>query len=118
MNKVDSVKETKKSLHSTYLFRSTTVYYKELCNQMKEFPKDIQEYIYMEKPRENWYFLSVFQNANKAIIVSNFGTIRDAKSDFMISVLRPYATSTPRYVRDPIDFINILKSIGNLIIPL
>ncbi|XP_074805210.1 uncharacterized protein LOC141985201 [Natator depressus] len=47
-------------------------------------------------------------------VISGIGTLTAGLSGYVDSLLRPYATSTPSYLRDTTDFLRKLQSVGDL----
>nr|XP_048706612.1 uncharacterized protein LOC125636878 [Caretta caretta] len=87
---------------------------------LKKLPEKAQDQIRTDTPLEprpgKFYLLpKIHKPGNPGRpIISGIGTLTAGLSGYVDSLLRPYATSTPSYLRDTTDFLRKLQSIGDL----
>ncbi|CAM4615229.1 unnamed protein product [Caretta caretta] len=87
---------------------------------MNKLPEKAQDQIRTDTPLEPrpgiFYLLpKIHKPGNPGRpIISGIGTLTAGLSGYVDSLLRPYATSTPSYLRDTTDFLRKLQSIGDL----
>ncbi|XP_054846214.1 uncharacterized protein LOC129336859 [Eublepharis macularius] len=125
MDKQNYIQEAERQLSNTTFYKilpadPTEQYKRELNKILKTLPVDIQECIHTDTPQEprpgKFYLLPKIHKLGNTgrPIVSGRDTITVGVSGYMDSILRPYATSTPSYLRDTTDFLRKIQSIDNL----
>ncbi|XP_065414590.1 uncharacterized protein LOC135973774 [Chrysemys picta bellii] len=125
MNKLEYDQEAARQLSNTTFYRPlssdpTEDYLKKLHHLLKKLPDKAQEQICTDtclEPRPGVFYL--LPKIHKPgypgrPIISGIGTLTSGLSGYVDSLLRPYATSTPSYLRDTTDFLRKLQSIGDL----
>ncbi|KAM9113603.1 uncharacterized protein ACDP82_020249 isoform 1-T1 [Pangshura tecta] len=125
MNKLEYEQEAARQLSNTTFYRPlssdpTEDYQKKLHHLLKKLPEKAQEQICTDtcpEPRPEAFYLlpKIHKPGNPGCpIISSIGTLTVGLSGYVDSLLRPYATSTPSYLCDTIDFLRKLQSIGDL----
>ncbi|XP_050781640.1 uncharacterized protein LOC127035616 [Gopherus flavomarginatus] len=123
MNRSDYQKEAARQLSNTKFYRPlpsdpTEEYTKKLQHLLRTLPTLTPEEINIPlEPRPGLFYLlpKIHKPRNPGRpIISGTGTLTEGLSGYMDSLLRPYATSTPSYLRDTTDFLRKLQCIGVL----
>uniref|UniRef100_A0A452HSB8 Reverse transcriptase domain-containing protein n=1 Tax=Gopherus agassizii TaxID=38772 RepID=A0A452HSB8_9SAUR len=123
MNRSDYQKEAARQLSNTKFYRPlpsdpTEEYTKKLQHLLRTLPTLTPEEINIPlEPRPGLFYLlpKIHKPGNPGRpIISGIGTLTEGLSGYMDSLLRPYATSTPSYLRDTTDFLRKLQCIGDL----
>ncbi|XP_050794677.1 uncharacterized protein LOC127044172 [Gopherus flavomarginatus] len=119
----DYQKEAARQLSNTEFYRPlssdpTEEYTKKLHHLLRTFPTLTQEQINTPlQPLPGLFSLlpKIHKPGNPGRpIISGIGTLTEGLSGYVDSLLRPYATSTPSYLRDTTDFLRKLQCIGDL----
>ncbi|CAM4539213.1 unnamed protein product [Lepidochelys kempii] len=125
MNRSEYEQEAARQLSNTSFYKplpydATESYQKQLQHLLKKLPEKAQDQIRTDTPLEPrpgiFYLLpKIHKPGNPGRpIISGIGTLTAGLSGYVDSLLRPYATSTPSYLRDTTDFLRKLQSIGDL----
>ncbi|XP_074981174.1 uncharacterized protein LOC142070971 [Caretta caretta] len=125
MNRSEYEQEAARQLSNTSFYKPlpsdpTESYQKQLQHLLKKLPEKAQDQIRTDTPLEPrpgiFYLLpKIHKPGNPGRpIISGIGTLTAGLSGYVDSLLRPYATSTPSYLRDTTDFLRKLQSIGDL----
>ncbi|KAM7176581.1 uncharacterized protein RBU57_002185 [Macrochelys suwanniensis] len=125
MNKLEYEQEAVRQLCNSTFYRPlssdpTEEYQKKLHHLLQKLPGKAQEQICTDtflEPRPGAFYLlpKIHKPGNPGRpIISGIGTLTAGLSGYIDSLLRPYATSTPSYLRDTTDFLRKLQSIGDL----
>uniref|UniRef100_A0A8C3T6V0 Reverse transcriptase domain-containing protein n=1 Tax=Chelydra serpentina TaxID=8475 RepID=A0A8C3T6V0_CHESE len=125
MNKLEYEQEAARQLSNSTFYRPlssdpTEEYQKKLHHLLQKLPGKAQEQICIDtclEPRPGIFYLlpKIHKPGNPGRpIISGIGTLTAGLSGYVDSLLRPYATSTPSYLRDTTDFLRKLQSIGDL----
>ncbi|XP_074822342.1 uncharacterized protein LOC141995220 [Natator depressus] len=125
MNRSEYEQEAARQLSNTTFYKllpsdPTEGYQKKLQHLLEKLPEKAQEQIRTDTPLEPqpgvFYLLpKIHKPGNPGCpIISDIGTLTAGLSDYVDSLLRPYATSIPRYLRDTTDFLRKLQSISDL----
>nr|XP_048688123.1 uncharacterized protein LOC125627729 [Caretta caretta] len=125
MNRSEYEQEAARQLSNTPFYKPlpsdpTESYQKKLQHLLKKLPEKAQEQIHTDTPLESrpgiFYLLpKIHKPGNPGLpIISGIGTLTAGLSGYVDSLLRPYATGTPSYLRDTTDFLRKLQSIGDL----
>ncbi|CAM5130490.1 unnamed protein product [Natator depressus] len=125
MNRSEYEQEAARQLSNTTFYKPlpsdpTESYQKHLQHLLKKLPEKAQDQIRTDTPLEPrpgiFYLLpKIHKPGNPGRpIISGIGTLTAGLSGYVDSLLRPYATSTPSYLRDTTDFLRKLQSIADL----
>ncbi|CAM5115567.1 unnamed protein product [Eretmochelys imbricata] len=125
MNRSEYEQEAARQLSNTSFYKPlpydpTESYQKQLQHMLKKLPEKAQDQIRTDTPLEPrpgiFYLLPKIHKPGTPgrPIISGIGTLTAGLSGYVDSLLRPYATSTPSYLRDTTDFLRKLQSIGDL----
>ncbi|XP_074804365.1 uncharacterized protein LOC141984839 [Natator depressus] len=125
MNRSEYEREAARQLSNTTFYRPlpsdpTEGYQKKLHHLLNKLPEKAQEQICIDtplEPRPGVFSLlpKIHKPGNPGRpIISGIGTLTAGLSGYVDSLLRPFATSTPSYLRDTTDFLRKLQSIGDL----
>uniref|UniRef100_A0A8C4VK70 Reverse transcriptase domain-containing protein n=1 Tax=Gopherus evgoodei TaxID=1825980 RepID=A0A8C4VK70_9SAUR len=123
MNRSDYQKEAARQLSNTKFYRPlpsdpTEEYTKKLHHLLRTLPILTPEQINIPlEPRPGLFYLlpKIHKPGNPGRpIILGFGTLTEGLSGYVDCLLRPYATSTPSYLRDTTDFLRKLQCIGDL----
>ncbi|CAM2119844.1 unnamed protein product [Caretta caretta] len=125
MNRLEYEREATRHLSNTTFYRPlpsdpTEGYQKKLHHLLKKLPEKAQEQICIDTPLEPrprvFYLLpKIHKPGNPGCpIISGIGTLTAGLSGYVDSLLSPYTTITPSYLRDTNDFLRKLQSIGDL----
>ncbi|XP_074853017.1 uncharacterized protein LOC142014404 [Carettochelys insculpta] len=125
MNRSDYQKEASRQLYNTKFYRllssdPTKEYTKKLHHLLRTLPTQAQEQIYTNtllEPRPGLFYLlpKIHKPGNPGCpIILGIGALTEGLSGYVDSLLRPYATSTPTYLRDTTDFLRKLQYIDDL----
>ncbi|CAM4539289.1 unnamed protein product [Lepidochelys kempii] len=119
MNRSEYEQEAARQLSNTSFYKPlpydrTESYQKQLQHLLKKLPEKAQDQIRTDTPLEPrpgiFYLLpKIHKPGNPGRpIISGIGTLTAGLSGYVDSLLRPYATSTPSYLRDTTDFLRKL----------
>ena len=111
MNKADYITEADRQLSNAAFYSPLTrdptpAYRRELKSLLCTLPVDVQRQINdmtPQDPRPGTFYLlpKIHKVGNPGRpIISGIGTITEGVSGFVDSILRPYATSAPSYIKD------------------
>ncbi|XP_074800310.1 uncharacterized protein LOC141982282 [Natator depressus] len=125
MNRSEYEQEAARQLSNTTFYKPlpsdpTEGYQKKLRHLLKKLPEKAQEQIRTDTPLEPrpgvFYLLpKIHKPGNSGCpIISGIGSLTAGLSGNVDSLLRPYATRSPSYLRDTTDFLRKLQFIGDL----
>ncbi|CAM5112749.1 unnamed protein product [Eretmochelys imbricata] len=125
MNRSEYEQEAARQLSNMSFYKPlpydpTESYQKQLQHLLKKLPEKAQDQIRTDTPLELrpgiFYLLPKIHKPGTPgrPIISGIGTLTAGLSGYVDSLLRPYATSTPSYLRDTTDFLRKLQSTSDL----
>uniref|UniRef100_K7G6Y6 Reverse transcriptase domain-containing protein n=1 Tax=Pelodiscus sinensis TaxID=13735 RepID=K7G6Y6_PELSI len=125
MNKADYNQEATRQLSNTTFYKPlpsdpTLDYQKKLHCLLKSLPTATREQILTESPSDPrpglFYLLPKIHKPGHPgrPIISGIGTLTTGLSSYVDTLLKPFVTNTPSYLRDTTDFLRKLQNIDNL----